>query len=166
VTGDCTVANEEFWLENTVDSGHLSELVKVRNNLSNPTVTLYPIKVSGDPKKEPKEFIITVCEISVQNSVKVILRKMLEILKSLRSYMTYTVYDLRRVRKGLNIFVQTRRPPDKKYKEYLDLLLWSVILLQKNAPRVGGTFKINNADGILSFEVSDSYVVNCTGKAC
>ncbi len=42
--------------------GQLSELVEVRNDLwnPNPTVTQYPIKVSGDPKKEPKEFIITV----------------------------------------------------------------------------------------------------------
>ncbi len=70
----------------------------------------------------------------MQNSVKVILRKMLETLKSLRSYMTYTVYDLRKVRKGLNIFVKTRRPPDKQYKEYLDLLVWSLFMLQKNAP--------------------------------
>ncbi len=40
------------------------------------------------------------------------------------------------------------------------------IYASKECPGQEGTFKINNADGILSFEVSDSYVVNCTGKAC
>ncbi len=46
-----SVYTEDFLLENTVDSGHLSELEKVRNGLWNPTVTLDPVKVSGDLKK-------------------------------------------------------------------------------------------------------------------